>query len=154
VIIFPRGDRLGPINLLLVSTFSYLEHNHGYLTVDITEYSYLLVDQPTTDVLVKMLEDPDLQVSRGAAFLLIAAGSSARSGFAEVLKRFLNASSAEKRQEYEYILRNIGDGSHLHRLKGEAAKETNQAVRGGLDRIINAIEKLEDKGEAFMRYVK
>jgi HEAT repeat protein len=120
----------------------------------ITEYCYLLVDQHTTDLLVKMLEDPDLQVSRGAAFLLIAAGSSARSGFAEVLKRFRNASSAEKRQEYEYILRNIGNDSHLPSLKGDAAKESNQEVRGGLNRIINAIEKLEDKGEAYMRYVK
>ena len=120
----------------------------------ITEFSYLLVDQHTTDLLVKMLEDPELQVSRGAAFLLIAAGSSARSGFAEVFKRFRNASNAEKRQEYEYILRNIGNGSHLPRLKCDAAKESNQKVRGGLDRIMNAIEKLEENGEAFMRYVK
>jgi hypothetical protein len=91
-----------------------------------------------------MLEDRDYQVSRGAAFLLIAAGSSARSGFADVLKRFRNASNAEKRDEYEYILRNIGNGSHLARLKSDADKESNQGV-GGLNRIINAIEKLEDK---------
>ena len=131
-------------------------YNHlGHAMIGfITEYSYLLVDQHTTDLLVKMLDDPDSQVSRGAAFLLIAAGSSARSGFAEVLKRFRNASNAEKRDEYEYILRNIGNGSHLARLKSDADKESIQEVRGGLNRIINAIEKLEDKGEAFMRYVK
>jgi HEAT repeat protein len=108
------------------------------------EYPYCIVNSEVSIQLAKMLEDPDLEVSEGAASVLIWAGLKSRDAFPIVLEYLQKTEDDKRRALAVRVLRRIGDFSRLGQLDSALNEDTPQRIRSAINAVKLGIKELDD----------
>ncbi len=117
---------------------------HGAWLVMTFGYNvFALMNETVAKHLVKLVNDPDVTVCKGALWVLRSAGPAARETVPELLK-FVQGKADETCRAYAaLVLADIADYSHLAALEAALEREKSAPVRKQLTGTIRGIKKLE-----------